>query len=106
MVIQPNMFYKENKMDNTKYFQDAVARTAKSCETQEVDGQTLNVLHWALGLSGEVGEIVDPIKKHVFYNQPLDVPNIEEELGDVFYYCLIHIKFSFIFNSHNIHKFF
>lgn len=63
-----------------------VRRTAKSCETQEVDGQTLNILHWSLGLSGEVGELVDTVKKHVFYNQPFDMVNAKEELGDILFY--------------------
>ena len=67
-------------------YEVGVQRTAKSCETQEVDGQTLNVLHWSLGLSGEVGELVDTVKKHVFYNQPFDMVNAKEELGDILFY--------------------
>lgn len=63
-----------------------VQRTTKSCETQEVDGQTLNILHWSLGLSGEVGELVDTVKKHVFYKQPFDMVNAKEELGDILFY--------------------
>src|SRR6056297_284662 len=74
---------KENGMEN---YNEVVKRTAKSCPTQEVDGPTLDLLHWALGISGEAGEIVDPIKKHVFYNQKLDITNLQEEIGDMFYY--------------------
>jgi len=71
---------------NIKDYSEAVMRTAKSCETQEVDGQTMNVLHWSLGLSGEVGELVDTVKKHIFYDQPFDMVNAQEELGDILFY--------------------
>ena len=75
-----------------KQFEEVVKRTAKSCETQEIDGQTLNVLHWSLGLSGEVGELVDTVKKHVFYKQPFDMVNAEEELGDILFYAVAMIN--------------
>lgn len=71
---------------NINYYEASVRRSAKSCETQEIDGPTLNLLHWTLGLSGEVGEVVDTVKKHVYYNQPLDVDNLKEELGDSLYF--------------------
>ena len=71
---------------NIKQFEQSVDRTFKSCATEEVDGQTMDLLHSALGLSGEVGELVDTIKKHVFYKQEFDMVNAEEELGDILYY--------------------
>ena len=45
-----------------------------------------NLLHLALGVSGEAGEIVDAIKKAAIYNKPLDRDNIIEELGDLEFY--------------------
>lgn len=45
-----------------------------------------DLLHMAFGLSGEVGEAVDAIKKHVFYVQDIDRENIIEELGDIEFY--------------------
>ncbi len=41
------------------------------------------LLHAGVGISGEAGEILDCIKKHVIYNKELDVENIIEELGDL-----------------------
>lgn len=40
---------------------------------------------WHLGtlLSGEAGELLDAIKKHVVYNKPIDLVNVHEELGDL-----------------------
>lgn len=45
-----------------------------------------NLLHLALGVAGESGELVDTIKKHVIYNKPLDVANIDEECGDLLFF--------------------
>ncbi len=45
-----------------------------------------NLLHLAMGIAGESGEIVDAIKKHVIYGKPLDVNNVIEELGDILFY--------------------
>lgn len=40
----------------------------------------------ALGLAGEVGEVVELIKKHRFHGLPLDVERVKSELGDVLWY--------------------
>ena len=41
---------------------------------------------YALGLAGETGEVVEPIKKHLYHGQALDHSNLCEELGDVLFY--------------------
>lgn len=45
-----------------------------------------NLVHLALGISGEAGEVVDAIKKATIYKKPLDRENIIEELGDLEFY--------------------
>jgi NTP pyrophosphatase (non-canonical NTP hydrolase) len=44
------------------------------------------LLHAALGIGGEAGEIVDAIKKHWVTGKPLDRENLVEEIGDVMFY--------------------
>lgn len=39
-----------------------------------------------LGLSGEVGEFNDMIKKWIFHEKPLDFEHAKKELGDVLWY--------------------
>ena len=39
-----------------------------------------------MGISGEAGELLDAIKKHVIYQKPLDRENAIEELGDIEFY--------------------
>jgi len=45
-----------------------------------------DLLHMGIGLSGEVGELLDSIKRHCIYSQPLDLVNLIEELGDIEFY--------------------
>lgn len=46
----------------------------------------VDLLHAAIGISGEAGELLDAVKKHVIYNKDLDVDNVIEELGDLEFY--------------------
>ena len=45
-----------------------------------------NLIHLQMGISGEAGELTDAIKKHTMYNQPLNMDNVIEELGDLEFY--------------------
>lgn len=50
---------------------------------EELTGRQAHMLHMAIGISGEAGEILDAIKKHAIYQKSLDVSNVVEELGDL-----------------------
>jgi NTP pyrophosphatase (non-canonical NTP hydrolase) len=52
-------------------------------------GRTVRLLHAAMGASTEAGELLDAVKKHVFYGKPLDETNLFEEVGDIFWYLAI-----------------
>ena len=57
----------------------------------------LDMIHAAIGISGEAGELLDAVKKHWVYNKPLDRENVVEELGDLRFYIqammnLLHIS--------------
>lgn len=51
-----------------------------------IDDNEARLLHHSIGISGESGELLDAIKKHIFYGAPLDVENIIEECGDILWY--------------------
>lgn len=59
-----------------------------------MDGDDLNddelaiggILNACLGLSGEVGEFNDMIKKWIFHEKPLDVEHAKKEAGDICWY--------------------
>lgn len=42
-----------------------------------------------LGLIGEVGEVVDLIKKVIFHGHPIDKDAFSKEIGDVFWYIAL-----------------
>ena len=44
------------------------------------------VINACLGLSGEVGELTDMVKKWVFHEKTLDETHLKKELGDVMWY--------------------
>lgn len=44
------------------------------------------VLNAALGLSGEVGELNDMVKKYIFHKTPMDEAHFKKEIGDVLWY--------------------
>lgn len=45
-----------------------------------------DLMHAAIGICGEAGELGDAIKKNVVYNKELDRTNVIEELGDLRFY--------------------
>lgn len=49
----------------------------------------IDLLHAAMGMSTEANEIVDQMKKVIFYGKPLDKVNIVEELGDLLFYVAV-----------------
>jgi len=65
-----------------------VAALSKNGATikDEMTGTQAHILHMAVGISGEAGELLDAIKKHVIYQKPIDLENVVEELGDLEFY--------------------
>lgn len=45
-----------------------------------------NVIHAALGIGGEAGEILDHVKKAAFNNRSLDHDHLVAEVGDLMWY--------------------
>lgn len=52
----------------------------------EVSAHKAELIHMAVGISGEAGELLDAVKKHGFYDKELDILNVVEELGDLEFY--------------------
>lgn len=58
-----------------------------------LDDDDGDILHAALGIAGECGELIDAIKKGIVYDQDYDWDNIEEELGDMLFYMQILLNY-------------
>ena len=52
----------------------------------ELSPEKADLLHMAVGVAGEAGELLDAVKKATIYNKPLDRENMIEELGDLEFY--------------------
>lgn len=79
-------------MKNDDYQKWAITKDRTQAQYDELGSRLndstdqLRILHGAMGISGEAGELMDAVKKHILYNKPLDVVNVKEELGDLAWY--------------------
>jgi len=55
-------------------------------------GQDTALYHSGFGLLTEVGELADAYKVAHYKKQPLDLENVIEELGDIFFYYVAWIS--------------
>ena len=69
-------------------YSEMVAALAKPGEriASELTGEDAHLIHMAIGISGESGELLDAIKKRAVYRKELDRENVIEELGDLEFY--------------------
>lgn len=81
------------QMENTELTPEKLALT-KDVNYTEFVGQLAkdmgsmqaDLMHMAVGVSGEAGELIDAVKKYWVYGKELDRGNIIEELGDIEFY--------------------
>lgn len=76
-------------MNSKKYKDWAITKDRKGYEVvakRLEDEKTGQLMHGAIGISGEAGELMDAVKKHVMYGKPLDSSNVLEEVGDLLWY--------------------
>ena len=71
-------------MKHSDMVRKLVKDSSKILET--LDADKVDLLHMSMGISGEVGELTDAVKKHVMGCGDLDIDNVIEELGDIEFY--------------------
>ena len=77
-----------------KDYEENSERTEKKFpQGLDLSQEQMELLHAAIGISTEAGEILDAFKKHLIYGQPLDRVNISEEIGDVMWYIAIMTRY-------------
>ena len=76
-LINSADYQEETALVDRESMDDVVAR---------IGDRQARLLHHSIGIAGEGGELVDAIKKHVFYGKTLDTENVVEECGDLLWY--------------------
>ena len=71
-------------MNSAKYIEQATRTESPNFNMIDV-----RILHSAIGICTEAGELLDNVKKASFYNRPLGIWNLQEELGDIFWYMAL-----------------
>lgn len=81
------LFPKKEQMTNAEYVSDALKTEPADYEAIGRRAcQYIRELHAVIGLATEAGEMLDALKKAIFYGKPLDRTNLIEEDGDVCWY--------------------
>jgi NTP pyrophosphatase (non-canonical NTP hydrolase) len=70
---------------------DNYIELAKRTESLQFNTSKVNerILHGVIGLSTESGELLDAVKKSLFYGRDLDKQNLREEIGDILWYTAL-----------------
>ena len=74
-------------------YQQAVQRT-KADLHNTIGQHNEDLLHGAIGVATEAGELLDAVKKHLYYGRVLDIHNLHEEIGDVMWYLAVLAEWS------------
>jgi NTP pyrophosphatase (non-canonical NTP hydrolase) len=61
----------------------------EAVRTKGTRGLRETLMMCSFGLMGEVGEVIDEIKKVLFHNKPVDREKLLSELGDVLWYLAV-----------------
>jgi hypothetical protein len=73
----------------TKMTPDEYIKLAIKTESPNFQMISPRLLHGTMGVDTESGELTDSLKKHMFYGKPLDLVNINEEIGDLLWYIAL-----------------
>ena len=72
---------------NSEQYSKLALRTAN-----DLGGRLDNIMHAAMGIAGEAGEVIDIVKKVYAYGKPLLTNDLVEEAGDLVWYLNLLFK--------------
>lgn len=76
-------------MTPTEYIKESARTESKKDFPTFSPDLYMQILHGTMGIVTESGELLDSIKKHLFYGKQLDIVNISEEIGDILWYIAL-----------------
>lgn len=89
-------------MDNKTYAELAM-RTAPDGSHIHIEPKHENLILGVIGLAGEVGELLEVVKKHLFHHHPLDETRVLKEMGDIEWYLNL-LRTHFGFTLEQVHQ--
>ena len=95
-AIKRSLFYKapdiaERMNTNKKVLTDLYGAIVENPKV-EIPADKVDLLHAALGLQSEAGEITEEIVTSIIKGRPVDVENVKEELGDQLWYIALALR--------------
>lgn len=86
-VANVDMIFKGDMIDNYAAFVDSKVKPGEEILKIKTP-QMAELEHYAMGVAGEAGELVDVVKKHTIYGKELDEEHLIEEAGDLFFFLV------------------
>jgi len=80
------------KKNNSKFNYQKEAQRTEAVIDEQIESRISNcarLTHGMIGIATESGELLDQLKKYIYYGNNLDKINIYEELGDVMWYIAL-----------------
>jgi NTP pyrophosphatase (non-canonical NTP hydrolase) len=101
--ISNPIFGSDKSVDCLEYMRYA----EKGFNENPTGNHDLDILHCAVGISGESGEVLDLIKKQIFHGRPVSATEMVDELSDIQWYLfnlmrLYGISFSNVLRANKI----
>ncbi len=81
-----------SKLSFDEYLELSEKTLSSQFHIQSDDSQKQRMLHAAMGLVTESGEVLDIFKKHIFYGKEIDMVNLKEEIGDILRFLAIFFR--------------
>ena len=66
--------------------EEYTSNVMRTATPREQSTDLADLLHSYAGIATEVAELVDIFKKRIFYGKAIDMVNLQEEIGDCFWY--------------------
>ena len=81
-------------MNSETYVKNAILTNNQDFDAirDRLTNRNIQLLHAAIGAATEAGELLDAIKKALFYGKELDTVNFKEECGDLCWYIAITLN--------------
>lgn len=84
----------KNWINSENYVENSIRTESKDFEKIKErlnDPTIIRLLHSFMGLTTETGELMDVLKKYIYYGKSMDETNLVEEIGDESWYLAIAI---------------